>query len=75
MFDIVGGMLLAFIAFYELFLFYWAFTTSFKTENELFRRASYIPQEPTLKNYEYVLRDGKFLLETRPTCFPNIRFL
>jgi trehalose/maltose transport system permease protein len=61
--------LVAFIAIYALFPFYWAFTTSFKTENEMFRRASYIPQEPTLKNYEYVLRDGKFLLALRNSAF------
>jgi trehalose/maltose transport system permease protein len=57
--------MVAFIAFYALFPFYWAFTTSFKTENEMFRRATYIPQEPTLKNYEYVGRDSKFFLALR----------
>jgi trehalose/maltose transport system permease protein len=62
-------LLVLFIAVYALFPFYWAFSTSFKTENEMFRRASYIPQEPTLKNYEYVLRDGKFLLALRNSAF------
>jgi trehalose/maltose transport system permease protein len=62
-------ILVLFIAVYALFPFYWAFTTSFKTENEMFRRASYIPQEPTLKNYQYVLRDGKFLVALRNSAF------
>lgn len=53
------------IAFYALFPFYWALNTSFKTENELFRRASLIPQNPTLKNYEYVLESDRFLLSLR----------
>ena len=49
------------VAVYALFPFYWAFMTSFKTENEMFQTASYLPQEPTLKNYEYVFRDNTFL--------------
>lgn len=57
------------IAVYALFPFYWAFTTSFKTENEMFRRASYLPQDPTLKNYEYVLRDNTFILALRNSAF------
>ena len=59
---VVFYFLVFLIAVYALFPFYWAFSTSFKTENEMFRRASYIPQEPTMKNYEYVMRDGKFLI-------------
>jgi trehalose/maltose transport system permease protein len=66
---VVFYFLVIFIAVYALFPFYWAFTTSFKTENEMFRRASYIPQEPTLKNYEYVLRDGKFVIALRNSAF------
>lgn len=61
--------LVGLIAIYALFPFYWAFATSFKTENEMFRRASYIPQEPTLKNYEYVLRDDRFLVALRNSAF------
>ena len=61
--------LVLFIAVYALFPFYWAFSTSFKTEDEMFRRASYFPQEPTLKNYQYVLRDDKFLLALRNSAF------
>jgi trehalose/maltose transport system permease protein len=53
------------IAIYALFPFYWAFTTSFKTENEMFQRASYFPQEPTLKNYKYVLESNRFFLSLR----------
>jgi trehalose/maltose transport system permease protein len=62
-------LLVALIAFYALFPFYWALTTSFKTENEMFQRATYLPQEPTLKNYEYVFRDGRFLLSLRNSAF------
>lgn len=51
---------LAAITIYALFPFYWAFMTSFKSEDELFQRATYLPQEPTLKNYEYVFRSGTF---------------
>ena len=61
--------LVALIAVYALFPFYWAFATSFKTENEMFRRASYIPQEPTMKNYEYVMRDDRFLIALRNSAF------
>lgn len=50
-----------FIAFYALFPFYWAFSTSFKTESEMFQSASYLPRNPTLKNYEYVFRDNTFV--------------
>lgn len=53
------------IAVYALFPFYWAINTSFKTEFEMFSRASYIPQNPTLKNYEYVLKSDRFLLSLR----------
>ena len=66
---LVFYFLVAFIAVYALFPFYWAFTTSFKTENEMFRRASYIPQEPTMKNYEYVIRDNKFFVALRNSAF------
>lgn len=62
-------ILVAIIAIYALFPFYWAFTTSFKTENEMFQKANYIPREPTLKNYQYVLRDNKFLLAMRNSAF------
>ena len=48
------------VAFYALFPFYWALNTSFKTENEMFRRATYLPQDPTLNNYRYVFRDNTF---------------
>ena len=48
------------IAVYALFPFYWAFMTSFKSEDEMFQRATYIPQQPTLKNYDYVFRSGTF---------------
>lgn len=62
-------LLVAIIAFYALFPFYWALNTSFKTENEMFQRATYLPQEPTLKNYEFVFRDGRFLQSLRNSAF------
>ncbi len=49
------------IAIYALFPFYWALNTSFKSEGELFSSATYLPQEPTSQNYEYVFRDNTFL--------------
>lgn len=57
--------LIVIIAIYALFPFYWAFTTSFKTENEMFQRATYIPQNPTLKNYRYVLNSDRFFVSLR----------
>ncbi|MCI0477882.1 MAG: carbohydrate ABC transporter permease, partial [Anaerolineales bacterium] len=61
--------LVLFIAAYTLFPFYWAFSTSFKTEDEMFRRASLFPQNPTLKNYQYVLQSDRFLLALRNSAF------
>lgn len=60
---------IAAIAVYALFPAYWAATTSLKTENEMFRRATYLPQQPTLKNYQYVLRDDTFLAALRNSAF------
>ncbi len=57
------------IAIYALFPFYWAFSTSLKTENELFSRAAYLPQQPTLANYQAVLQDGTFLVALRNSAF------
>lgn len=54
-------VLVAIVAIYALFPFYWAFATSFKSENEMFRSATYLPQEPTLQNYEYVFRNNTFV--------------
>lgn len=62
-------LLVLFIAAYTLFPFYWAFSTSFKTEDEMFRRASLFPQNPTLKNYQYVLQSDRFLLALRNSAF------
>lgn len=61
--------LIVLIAVYALFPFYWALTTSFKSENELFDRANYLPQQPTIQNYEYVFRDDAFLLALRNSAF------
>lgn len=53
------------IAVYALFPFYWALMTSFKTESEMFQSASYLPRNPTLRNYEYVFRDDSFIISMR----------
>ncbi|NWG15736.1 MAG: carbohydrate ABC transporter permease [Chloroflexi bacterium] len=63
------NILIFVIAVYALFPFYWAFSTSFKTENEMFHRATYLPQEPTLKNYKYVLGGDTFLVALRNSAF------
>ncbi|MEZ4719326.1 MAG: carbohydrate ABC transporter permease [Caldilineaceae bacterium] len=61
--------MVAFIAIYALFPFYWAFNTSLKTEDEMFSRATYVPQAPTLANYRAVLQDDTFLLALRNSAF------
>ncbi|QPC84036.1 carbohydrate ABC transporter permease [Phototrophicus methaneseepsis] len=58
-------LLIGLVALYALFPFYWALNTSFKSESEMFESATYLPENPTLKNYEYVFRDGTFLLALR----------
>ncbi|MEZ4837134.1 MAG: hypothetical protein R2873_34915 [Caldilineaceae bacterium] len=35
----------------------------------MFSRATYLPQNPTLKNYEYVLQDDTFLLALHNSAF------
>ena len=50
----------AMVAFFALFPFYWALNTSFKTEDEMFQRATYLPRNPTIENYQYVFRDSTF---------------
>lgn len=46
---------------YTLFPFYWAINSSFKSENEVFGAATYIPQSPTLINYQSVLSNNRFI--------------
>jgi len=53
------------VAVYALFPFYWALNTSFKTENEMFQRATYLPENPTAENYRYVFRDNTFVYALR----------
>jgi trehalose/maltose transport system permease protein len=61
--------MVAIIAIYALFPMYWAIVTSFKTEDEMFSRATYLPQSPTLDNYRYVLADDTFLIVLRNSAF------
>ena len=62
-------ILVAIIAIYALFPFYWAFNTSLKTEMELYQRATYFPKDPTLENYRYVLGEDRFLTSLRNSAF------
>lgn len=62
-------ILVAVIAVYALFPFYWALTASFKTEGEIYGRATYFPKQPTLKNYRYVVESNRFFLSLRNSAF------
>jgi trehalose/maltose transport system permease protein len=55
-------LLVVAIAIFTLFPFYWALNTSFKTETEIFGVATWLPQDPTLRNYEAVFANDQFLL-------------
>ena len=54
-------VLLGMIIVFTLFPFYWAFNSSFKTEQELFQPASYFPRNFTTINYESALTNDKFI--------------
>ena len=54
-------VLVLLVLLYTLFPFYWALNSSFKTENEMFQPASYIPQNPTLINYQSVFSNDQFV--------------
>ena len=54
-------LVVALIIVYALTPFVWALSTSFKTENDLFRPAQLLPSDPTLKNYRYVLGSRDFM--------------
>ena len=55
-------ILLAVIAFYLVFPFYWAFRSSITPDNQLFTTpVSYFPATPTTGNYQLVLTNGNFL--------------
>ncbi|MGB0385239.1 MAG: carbohydrate ABC transporter permease [Ardenticatenaceae bacterium] len=50
------------LLFYISFPFCWAITSSFKTDQELLRQpATFIPQNPTWRNYQFVLYYTDFL--------------
>lgn len=51
----------AIVAIYALTPFVWAISTSLKSEDELFGRATLIPADPTFANYANVLTNGPFL--------------
>lgn len=53
--------LVAVIAIYTLFPFYWALNSSFKTEQEIMQPASYVPRNPTLINYQGVFQNDEFI--------------
>jgi trehalose/maltose transport system permease protein len=54
-------ILIIFILIYTLFPFLWAINASFKTENEVFGPATYIPQNPVLINYQSVFSNSHFI--------------
>ncbi len=54
-------ILVAIIAIYTLFPFYWAFSSSFKTEQEIMLPAQYLPRNPTLINYQGVFQNDDFI--------------
>jgi trehalose/maltose transport system permease protein len=54
-------LIILLILFYTLFPFYWAFSTSLKTENEIFATASVFARDPTFRNYELVLGNQRFV--------------
>ena len=54
-------LLVVIIAVYALFPFYWAFNSSFKSEQEINTPASYLPRNPTLINYQGVFQDDNFV--------------
>jgi trehalose/maltose transport system permease protein len=58
---IVFWLLVIAVLVYTLFPFYWAINSSFKTENEMFQPATYIPTNPTLINYQSVFSNDQFL--------------
>jgi trehalose/maltose transport system permease protein len=49
------------IAAYALIPFVWAFSTSLKSESELFGPARLLPRDPTFVNYTRVLNSGPFM--------------
>lgn len=56
-------LMLAVIAVYTLFPYYWALVSSLKPESELFSTPlTFWPQKPTLLNYRLVLSDRNFLM-------------
>ncbi len=46
---------------YTMFPFYWALNSSFKPYSELISPATYLPQNPTLFNYDQVFNNPQFL--------------
>jgi trehalose/maltose transport system permease protein len=61
--QIAFTLLLIFLVFYLIFPFYWAVNSSFKTSSQLFRvPPAYIPEDPTLQNYQVVFQNEVFVL-------------
>lgn len=60
--NIFFWLLIIVIFIYLMFPFYWAIVSALKTENELIRTpATYLPQNPTLRNFAAVFRNEDFL--------------
>ena len=60
--NIFFWLLIAVIFIYLMFPFYWAIVSALKSENELIRTpATYLPQNPTFRNFAAVFRNDDFL--------------
>lgn len=53
------------IAVFTMFPFYWAVVTSLKTEGEVLLPAQFVPDDPTLINYQAVFDNDQFLRALR----------
>jgi trehalose/maltose transport system permease protein len=59
-------LLVAVIAVYLMFPFYWAFRSSITPDADLFATpVQYFPSNPTLENYRSVLSDDNFIRSLR----------
>ncbi len=66
-------LLLLLLLFYLLFPFYWAIVSSFKGQGELFTvPVVYVPENPTLENYQTVFQNNRFLLGIRNSAVVSL---
>lgn len=58
---VVFYLIIVAIIVFTLFPFYWALNSSFKSEQELFEPATYLPQQFTTISYQGVFSNGNFM--------------